>query len=116
VVEDEAHVRIATERALTRLGYTVLTAENGEDGWRVFQQHGDSIRLVISDSVMPRLGGSGLLQRIRSNGHVVPFLLSTGYSEEANRPFDISVPVLPKPWTVADLARSVRQLLDTRRA
>ncbi len=113
VVEDEPFLRSVAERSLRRLGYTVLTAVDGEDGLRVFLEHAARIALVFSDAVMPKMGGVELLETLRSRGVMVPFVLTSGYSERDLRAVEgRSAPVLQKPWSLEDLARVVRTVLD----
>ncbi len=115
VVEDEPALRAAAQRSLTRLGYRVLTAENGIEGWAVFQAEAQRIALVVSDAVMPKLGGLALHARIREARSTVPFLLSSGYADgiPGQEQTDAAdVPLLPKPWTPAELGARVRQMLD----
>jgi signal transduction histidine kinase/ActR/RegA family two-component response regulator len=114
VVEDEEAIRRSAKRALETLGYTVFLAEDGEAAIKLMEA-GKTIDLVVSDSVMPRLGGADLFHRLRSLGYRMPFLLASGYS-----PHDAAggavprhdIPILPKPWTLNELTRKVRELLD----
>lgn len=115
VVEDEAPLRRAARRVLEQYGYTVLVAADGEEGWTLFQEQVNGIDLIITDLVMPRLGGRDLADRIATSGHRAPVLFATGYSAQdvqATRAVDPGVPLLHKPWTMADLLLRVRQVLD----
>jgi len=81
----------------------------------VFHEHQGEIDLVVSDMVMPRLGGAELYRALRDEGEAVPFLMVSGYTgEEATerRILDPGVPILPKPWDISDLLEHVRGLLD----
>jgi len=114
VVEDEEAIRRSAKRALEQLGYTVLLAEDGAVALAILRA-GRSVDLVVSDSVMPRLGGAELYQRLRDEGIRIPFLLASGYSAHeagagAHPRHDL--PFLPKPWTLNELTRKVRELLD----
>lgn len=114
VVEDEEAIRRSAKRALEQLGYTVLLAEDGAAALAILRA-GRQVDLVVSDSVMPRLGGAELYQRLRDEGIRVPFLLASGYSPHevgggAHPRHDL--PFLPKPWTLNELTRKVRELLD----
>jgi PAS domain S-box-containing protein len=119
VVEDEDALRQVASRALAKFGYTVLLAPDGEEGWETWQAKERSIAIVVSDVVMPRLGGPELLARIRKAGSNVPVLLVTGYAgrelPEGGQPGAL-VEVMTKPWTATDLARRVRGLLDAAAA
>ncbi len=114
LVDDEASIRRAGARGLTGSGYLVLTAADGEEALGMLHNDPDIV-LVVSDMVMPKLGGCGLLEEARNAGHRARFLLSSGYSADAlraNAGLDRSVPFLHKPWTVSDLLNKVRQVLD----
>jgi CheY-like chemotaxis protein len=114
VVEDQQALRRATAQALSKLGYHVLVARDGEDGLRVMAEQGGRIELVLSDLVMPRLSGLEMIQRLREQANHVPCLLMSGYpaGSEGMAPVPDDLPVLEKPWTVEKLARSVRKALD----
>jgi CheY-like chemotaxis protein len=112
VVEDEEAIRRSAKRALEQLGYVVLLAEDGQAALAMLRA-GRKVDLVVSDSVMPRLGGSELYQRLRDEGIRVPFLLASGYSpHEIGGGHHPDLPFLPKPWTLNELTRKVRELLD----
>ena len=116
LVEDETALRNAGARILQRLGYRVLPAGDGVQALEVIEQVGDRVGLVISDLVMPRMGGSALLERVRAQGLQVPFLLSSGYAPddfamESDREGP-TVGFIQKPWTIAQLAHEVRTAID----
>src|SRR5438034_68714 len=114
VVEDDDQLRRSAKRILEDAGYQVLTAADGLEALDVLRQ-GAAVRLVFSDLVMPRLGGRALYDAARRDGHTVPFLFASGYSDPSGRgaaALDPSVPLLHKPWTGPDLLGRVRQLLD----
>jgi PAS domain S-box-containing protein len=115
LVEDEEPVRRATQRVLERYGYTVLTAEDGREAIRVLATLGPSIALVLTDLVMPKMGGRALYEATRKVGMRVRFLFASGYAPTALR--ETSRPHGPehfiqKPWTVEALALRVREILD----
>ena len=114
LVEDELMLRSATSRILRRLGYTVLAAADGEEALDLFRLHQEEIRLVLSDVVMPRRSGPALYEALRTAGHDVPFLLTSGYSARGEAPEHLldNVPMLSKPWSTDELAQKVRELLD----
>ena len=113
VVEDQETLRRATARALQKLGYRVLVAGDGGEALEVLRVHGAEIGLVISDVVMPTLGGLELYRRIRESGNPVPFFLTSGYAAgtggAAGVPLDVSV--LEKPWTLESLGKRIREVL-----
>lgn len=115
LAEDEEALRHATKRVLERHGYTVLTAANGVEALDAFQSHRAEIALVISDVVMPEMGGAELFQRLQLAGHRVRFLFTSGYTPpdvEATAKIPSGILFLMKPLTVADLLWRVRTILD----
>src|SRR5882672_1378903 len=64
VVEDQEAVRSAATRGLTRFGYVVLAAADGEEGLQLWHEHADTIDLVVSDIIMPRMGGLALYEAV----------------------------------------------------
>lgn len=115
VIEDEEAVRSAACRALRRAGYEVLAAADGAEGLELWRARRDDIDLVLSDAVMPRMGGLALLSALRDEQADVRFLLTSGYSAEeasAGAHACVDVPFLSKPWRVSDLLARVRELLE----
>ena len=113
LVEDQDLLRRAAARALTRLGYAVLPAADGEEGLRVLAEQGDRVALVLSDLIMPTVGGVELYERLRAEGRHVRFLLMSGHTTAPGAAkLPPGVPVIEKPWTVDALARKLRELLD----
>ncbi len=116
LVEDEAPVRRAARRVLERYGYTVLTAADGIEALAEYAGHKDRIDIIVSDLVMPNLGGRELYRRIRESGSNVPFVFASGYTAKDVREttrLDADVPFVHKPWTISDLLVRIRMALDT---
>jgi two-component system cell cycle sensor histidine kinase/response regulator CckA len=114
VVEDDPAIRMATRRALESKGYRVWDAADGAIAIDVFRAHAAEIALVISDLVMPNLGGRQLAEAIRAAGSRVPILFTSGYSSDwlyGESGVPEQVLFLPKPWTLVDLYRTVREAL-----
>ncbi|WP_434800787.1 ATP-binding protein, partial [Blastomonas fulva] len=84
LVEDEDMVRAVAERALTRQGFTVVTATDGEDGLERLTDSGP-FDLVVSDVVMPNLDGPGMAMEMRKRMPGLPILFMSGYAEETLR-------------------------------
>ena len=115
LVEDEEMVRRAGRRILEKHGYRVLQASDGAEALTVLRERGKEIALVVSDVVMPRMGGRELYASLREEGFTMPFLFTSGYTDRMSSDtvaLDPSVPVLPKPWTWTELTASVRSALD----
>ena len=112
LVEDEPMVRTVAERALTRHGYTVITASNGQEALDVIDR-GEPIALLISDVVMPEMDGPTMVREARKTRPELPILFMSGYAEEQLRKsIDIAnVAFLPKPFSVQELAEAVRRVL-----
>jgi two-component system, cell cycle sensor histidine kinase and response regulator CckA len=112
LVEDEPMVRTVAERALTRHGYQVLTANNGEEALEIIDR-GDEIALLITDVVMPLMDGPTMVREARKTRPDLPILFMSGYAEEQLRKsIDIAnVAFLPKPFSVKELAEAVRSVL-----
>jgi len=116
LVEDEDMVRNVAERALARQGYTVITANDGEQGLARLAQ-AERIDLLISDVVMPGMDGPAMVRAVRANSPDMPVLFMSGYAEEQLRKsIDIeNVSFLPKPFSVTQLAEAARAVLAAAR-
>lgn len=114
VVEDEPALRRIARRILDRAGYRVLEAETGLDAIEILEGSEESVELIVSDVVMPGLGGVELLERCRSSGIEIPFLFMSGYAEvELGGGTGSGEPsFLPKPWTADELLAAVEKALD----
>jgi CheY-like chemotaxis protein len=117
LVEDEEGLRRVAQRALEKMGYKVLTAEDGLEALERYRQRGREIDLIITDVVMPKLGGIALFRTLRQEGHQVRFLFTSGYAahEIQGDLTDGDLVLLQKPWTLADLTHRVRDVLDRGR-
>ncbi|MFD1611647.1 response regulator [Sphingomonas tabacisoli] len=115
LVEDEAMVRAVAERALTRQGYKVVTAANGEEALECLEA-GETFDLLISDVVMPTMDGPTLVRHAREKYPTLPILFMSGYAEEQLRKsIDIErVAFLPKPFSVQQLAEAARAVLAAK--
>ncbi len=115
LAEDEPGIRRTTKRALEARGYEVMVAEDGAVALELFRRHRSEIDLVISDLVMPNLGGRQLVEALRAEGSGVRVLFTSGYSSDTvsgDSEFPPGVAFLQKPWTLDDLFARVRELLD----
>jgi two-component system, cell cycle sensor histidine kinase and response regulator CckA len=114
LVEDEAAVRALDRRVLASCGYTVLEAKDGRDAVRVADGHPGKIDLLVSDVVMPHLGGRQLAERLAAGRSGLKVLFVSGYTDDAvvRHGVGSEFAFLPKPFTPAGLARKVREVLD----
>jgi len=115
LVEDEIGVRHLARAVLTRYGYRVLEAANGEEALRLTADHDEPIHLLLTDVVMPGMSGPELAVRFLSLRPAAQVLYASGYTDEAivhHGVRDDSVPFLQKPFEPDDLLRRVRALLE----
>jgi two-component system, cell cycle sensor histidine kinase and response regulator CckA len=115
LVEDDEAVRTIVSRALAARGYRLLLARNGEEALSVADEYQGPIHLVISDVVMPKMGGIQLFERLRSWYPAIRFLFISGYSDPPiNRSHldDGRTGFLAKPFSLGRLLREGRSLLD----
>jgi two-component system cell cycle sensor histidine kinase/response regulator CckA len=115
LVEDEPTVRAVAERALTRHGYTVITADNGEEALEVIAR-GEQIDLLLSDVVMPGMDGPTVVREARKSRPELKILFMSGYAEEQLRnSIDVdNVNFLPKPFSVQELAEAAKRTLAAK--
>ena len=114
LVEDEASVRELVRETLAARGYKVLEAENGESGLRVADAHGDGIDILITDVVMPGMGGRELAKRLLQIRPNLAVLYLSGYTEDTilhQGALGPGTAFLQKPFTLQNLARKVREVL-----
>jgi PAS domain S-box-containing protein len=114
VVDDDGGVQKLACRALPMKGYRVITASDGAEGVRTFEQYRDSIRLVLMDMTMPQMSGLEALREIRARGSNVPVLLSSGYDIERSGGAGEFDGVLEKPYSVEELWDAVEKALRAR--
>jgi len=114
VVEDEAEIRRNLCECLTQLGYQVDAAADGAEALAVFQDSGEKIDLVLTDLVMPRMGGHELWKRLIEHDPQVGFVFMSGYTEDAALRREILNErrrFLNKPFSVAELSATVQRTL-----
>jgi len=119
LVEDEPEVRGLARDILHQQGYTVLEAADGDEALRVGREHGGPIHLLVTDVVMPQMGGRELADRLKAGRREVKVLYVSGYTDDAILHQGVSetgTAFLPKPFTAAALAHKVREVLDAASA
>jgi len=115
LAEDEDALRRAARRVLEKHGYRVLEAANGAEALDLFGRHETEIALIVADVVMPTLGGPQLARALREAGKQVRVLFTSGYTArdaQETRALDPGLPFIAKPWTITELLRRVREVLD----
>lgn len=116
-VEDEPMLRDLGVTYLTELGYTVLSASNGRQALNLVHANaGKQIDILVSDVVMPEMGGKDLASFLHGISPQTKVLFCSGYTEEAvnlRGTMGSGTEFIPKPYTIAALAAKVRELLDS---
>ncbi len=114
VVEDEERMRLVVEEALQELGYKVVVAEDAKKALALLDAN-PGVNLLFTDVVMPDMSGRELVKEALSRRPDLKVVYTTGFSRNAmihNGVIDPDVNFLPKPFTVENLARKVRSVLD----
>jgi two-component system cell cycle sensor histidine kinase/response regulator CckA len=115
LVEDEAPVRIFGARALRNKGYTVLEATSGEAALELLAQTSEPIDLLITDVVMPKMDGPGLVREVRETHPEMKVIFISGYTEDSFREHlgaDSNIHFLPKPFSLKQLATKVKEVIS----
>jgi CheY-like chemotaxis protein len=114
VVEDDERVRSLSVAALRELGYTVLHASSGPKALDVLEAN-PGVTLLFTDVVMPEMTGKVLADEARKRNPAIKVLYTTGYTQNAivhNGVLDSDARLLMKPYSLSDLARKVRGVLN----
>jgi signal transduction histidine kinase/ActR/RegA family two-component response regulator len=115
LLEDEGHVRRMVRESLTRWGYTVLEAARAHEALAIAERHPGRIDLLITDVIMPGMSGPEVARRLAGLRPGLRILYVSGYADDAlgqHGVLEPDVAFLPKPFTVRELARKVRAVLD----
>jgi len=116
VVEDEEAIRTLISRTLRKLGYYVLEAKQGEDALAVLQEYHGPAHMLITDLVMPELGGAPLIDLLFGSYPSLKVLIVSGYDAptlQEKGALNVNAHYLAKPFTVERLAKMVRDILDS---
>ena len=119
LVEDDQTMRLAAQQLLSKVGYRVLTAVDGQQGLDAFRAHRADLQLVITDVVMPKLSGFDMYEVIRGESRGVRVLFMSGFPAPNFRKTvgqDSHVAFVTKPWTASELLAQVRLLLEAPQA
>jgi two-component system cell cycle sensor histidine kinase/response regulator CckA len=117
IIEDEDMVRNLACRALKDHGYSVVEARNGSQALQYIQQHPGTVDLVVSDVVMPEMGGREFGQALAQKDPALAILYMSGYTGDdvvQRGLLDAGAPFQQKPFTPIGLATKVRAMLDQR--
>jgi len=115
LVEDEEELRRVAHRALEAEGYSVLSAADGEEALGISEQYAGDIQLLLTDVVMPRMGGRVLAQKLAKQRPALAVLFISGYTDDAmlyHGVLEAGIHLLGKPFTSTGLTQKVREVLD----
>ena len=115
LVEDQDEVRAVAKRILMTHGYRVMEARNGVDALAVLDAMVSGIDLVLTDAVMPQMGGPDLVRAMREKRPELPVVMASGYTDQQLVTYgaaELGVPFLHKPFRSQDLLTVVRNALD----
>jgi len=115
LVEDDPTMRAAAQQLLSKVGYRVVTAVDGQQGLDAYRAHRATLHLVITDVVMPKLSGFELYEVIRGESRGLSVLFMSGFPAPNFRKTvgqDPAVAFVTKPWTASELLAQIRRLLE----
>lgn len=117
LVEDEEEVRRLTREMLTRQGYTVIEAGSGPEAVRIWRDRKDSIDMLLTDIVMPRMSGRELADKLKESRPELKVLFMSGYTDDVVARHGVTggaAAFIGKPFTSEALSRKVRSVLDEK--
>jgi two-component system cell cycle sensor histidine kinase/response regulator CckA len=117
LVEDELAVREATKRMLRKYGFNVIEAKNGEEALGLWASHASDVDVVLTDVVMPSMGGADLVRTLRSKRPNLRVVFMSGYTQgtlEITAVDEAATRFLPKPFTTDQLVATLRELVGER--
>jgi two-component system cell cycle sensor histidine kinase/response regulator CckA len=115
LVEDEDTVRASVRRLLEWHGYRVIEAGNGREALRIYEDNPEAIDLVLTDLVMPEMGGYELVEQLRIRNPALRVVFMSGYTDRAvanDGSMQPATGFVEKPFTVDTLMRQLREVLD----
>jgi two-component system, cell cycle sensor histidine kinase and response regulator CckA len=114
LVEDEEGLRALNARGLQSRGYTVIEAGNGIEALQEMEKRGGEVDIVVSDVVMPEMDGLALMRELKKRKPDIKIIFVSGYAEDAfdkNLPDQTQFNFLPKPFTLKQLVRVVKETM-----
>ncbi|MFO0945022.1 MAG: response regulator [Planctomycetota bacterium] len=114
IIDDDKTVLALTARMLHQAGFDVLTANGGDEGLRIFQEHPDTIRAVLVDMTMPQMNGEQTCAELRRIRRDIPVVISSGYCESdfADHLKNAgSIRFIQKPYRGCDLVGTFEEVL-----
>jgi PAS domain S-box-containing protein len=116
IVEDEEAVRNLAMRVLQTAGYRILAARNGREALLILKRHSGPVHLMLTDVVMPGMSGRALAARLAGVRPKMKILYTSGYTDDAILRHGVlgeGAQFISKPFTMTDLTRKVREVLDS---
>lgn len=114
IVDDEEDIRNITAEVLSSLNYKVLKAANGESALEIFKNSKKHINLILTDIVMPKMGGLELAASVRQLDKHIPFIFATGYTKDETILSDDKIKkksIISKPFSIEELSRLIQKVL-----
>jgi len=115
IVEDDEDIQLLMGMALHEEGYSVLQARDGEEGFRLFQEHASAIQLIITDVMMPKVKGKAFQEQVWQLRPATRILVISGYQEiqlKQQQLLDGRSAFLQKPFSLQELTTEVARLLS----
>jgi CheY-like chemotaxis protein len=114
VVEDEPGLRELAASVLQKQGYVLLKAGNGQEALRIVRERGgQAVDLVLTDMVMPEMGGKMMAEWLQATNPEIKILFTSGYTDVGlDGVLDAGIEFLPKPYTPSTLVRKVRDVIE----
>jgi len=115
IIDDEELIRVTTKKMLQTSGYKVITADNGEEGVRIFKENHNEIIAVILDMAMPKKSGRDSFFEMKDYDPDVKVLLATGYKHDERSEEIIKSGVkgfIQKPYTICELSRAIYKVIN----
>jgi CheY-like chemotaxis protein len=117
LVDDEEMIIDVVKRMLEKLGYEALTAMNGADAIEIYQAHGDRIKLVILDMVMPKVSGGQTFDRLKQINPEIKVILCSGYSIDGQATEILNrgcKAFIQKPFNLKVLSQNIKAVLKDK--
>ncbi len=117
LVEDEQTVRNLTRRLLEFCGYKVIEAQDGIEALNICAKSSDEIDLLMTDVIMPQMGGRELAEKLTENYPHIKVLFTSGYTDDSivkHGENEANTNFIQKPFTIETLALKVRKVLDEK--
>ncbi|MBU8901823.1 MAG: response regulator [Victivallales bacterium] len=115
IIDDEPIIRITATKMLELLGYSVLSAENGEEGVKVFKEHQEEIRAVILDMAMPVMTGDEAYKHLKEIDPQVKILVATGFTNDQRVRKTMEAGAsgfIKKPYSINILSRKLHEIIN----